>query len=548
MTAQADAVSCRSGTRATDYDAIVVGAGFAGLRMLYELRRRGLSARVFEAGSGVGGTWYWNRYPGARTDSESWYYTSFSFAKDLEDEWVWAERYPSQPAVLAYLEHVTDRFDLRKDIQLDTRIAGATYDAESRAWAVTTDGGDTFTCTYFITGVGCLSATYRPPFPGLEDFTGEWYETSRWPRGRTVDFTGKRVALIGTGATGVQIAPIIAHTAARLMVFQRTPNYVLPARNRTLTDEERAELRANSEVIWKRAFEHAFGMAYEPSGVTVPETTREEQERILDAAWEQGGFSYIFSTFDDLWTDEASNEVAAEFLRNKIRSIVKDPVTAELLCPKTYPLVGKRPPLGHFYYEMFNRDNVELIDVKDDPITRITPGGLQTGSADYEADVIVFATGFDAITGAITRMDIKGKDGSTIKQRWESGPQTYLGIGVDDFPNFFMIVGPQAPFANIPVVVETVVEWIADAISHLRDNGLDTMEPTSEAVRQWGVHMDEILNATILPAGRQANSWYLGANIPGKAQVVQVYLGGLPAYREECRHAAENGYEGFVLS
>jgi cation diffusion facilitator CzcD-associated flavoprotein CzcO len=531
-----------------DVDAIVVGAGFAGLRMLHELRMLGLSARVFEAGSGVGGTWFWNRYPGARTDSESWYYTSFSNARDLAEEWTWTERYPSQSQVLAYLEHVTERLDLRRHIEFDTRIASARYRAETNRWEVTTDAGETFTCRYFITAVGCLSATYRPPFDGLDDFTGEWFETSRWPADRTIDFTGKPVALIGTGATGVQLAPMIAHTAGQLTVFQRTPNYVLPARNRNLSDDERAELRANAEAIWQRAQAHPFGMDYPATGVAVPEVSPEEQTRLLEAAWERGGFSLIFSTFTDLLTDESSNHVAAEFVRNKIRSIVKDPATAELLCPTTYPLVGKRPPLGHGYYEIFNRDNVALVDVSNDPITRITATGLRTDQRAFDADVIVFATGFDALTGSITRMDISGRSGASIEQRWAAGPETYLGIGVDDFPNLFMITGPQSPFANIPVVIETVVEWIGNAVAHLRDHGKEVIEPTPDAVRRWGLHMDEMLNATILPAGRGANAWHLGANIPGKAQVIQVYLGGIPAYRDEIQLAADKDYEGFVLA
>lgn len=526
-------------------DAIVIGAGFGGLRTLYELRQLGLSVRVIEAASDVGGTWYWNRYPGARTDSESWVY-SFSFSKELQDEWDWPERFPTQPQVLAYLRHVADRFDMRKDIQFDTRVRSAVYNESSNDWTVTTDDGETATCKYLITAAGVLSLPYRPPFPGLDRFEGEWHVTGRWPASG-VDLTGKRVAIIGTGATAIQAIPVIAHAAAHLTVFQRTPNYVIPARNYTMTEDERQSIRANYDLIWEQARNHVFAFAMEPANRVAADLTAEEQQKILEGGWETGGFRYIFETFDDIFTDQKSNDLAAEFIRNKIRAIVKDPATAELLCPKDYPLGGKRPPLGHFYYETYNRDNVSLVDVSRDPITEITATGVRTGAgSEYQADVIIFATGFDAVTGTLSSMDIRGRHGATIKEKWESGPRTHLGIAIDDFPNLFMVCGPQSPFANIPVVIDGIVDWIGRTIKHLRDHDLDTIEASPEAVEHWRQYMDDIVNATVLANGR--HSWFLGDNIPGKPHVVLFYFGGAAAYRLECDAAAENNYEGFVLT
>jgi cation diffusion facilitator CzcD-associated flavoprotein CzcO len=504
------------------------------------LRRR----QVIEAASDVGGTWYWNRYPGARTDSENWVY-AFTFSKELEDEWDWTERFPTQPQVLAYLRHVADRFDMRKDIQFSTRVESAVYDESSNVWNVSTNDGRTRTAKYLITAAGVLSLPYTPPFPGLDQFQGEWYVTGRWPK-EGVDFAGKRVAVIGTGATAVQAIPVIAHTAAHLTVFQRTPNYVIPARNYMMTEDERQSIRAHAEAIREQARNHVFGFAMEPAGRTAADVTAEEHQKILEGGWETGGFRYIFETFDDIFTDQTSNDLASEFIRNKIRAIVKDPATAELLCPKGYPLGGKRPPLGHFYYETYNRDNVRLVDVSTNPITDITARGVRTGGEEYPADIIVFATGFDAVTGTLSSMDIRGRHGATIKEKWETGPRTHLGIAVDDFPNLFMVCGPQSPFANIPVVINGIVEWIGGAIRHMRDKGLDTMEATPEAVDYWRGYMDDIVNATILSKGR--HSWFLGDNIPGKPHVVLFYFGGAAAYRLECEAAADHDYEGFALS
>ncbi|QZS52747.1 flavin-containing monooxygenase [Rhodococcus opacus] len=527
-----------------DYDAIVIGAGFAGLLMLHELRQRGFSARVIEEAPEVGGTWYWNRYPGARTDSESWVY-AYSFSKELMDEWEWSERFTRQPEALAYLKHVADRFDLRKDIQFDTKVVSAERDAQLNVWNTTTDSGEKLTSRYLISAVGPLSAVYRPDFVGLDEFEGEWAMTARWPE-TGIDLTDKRVAVIGTGATAVQLIPIAAHVAKELTVFQRTPNYVLPARNYVLTDEERHAIRTDYDAIWEKARNQFFGFPLNMAGRTAADVTPEEHQRILEWGWESGGFKFVFETFDDIFLDENSNEIASEFIRNKIRTIVKNPETAELLCPKDYPFVGKRPPLGHFYYETYNRENVQLVDVSEEPISRITAKGVQVGDTEYEADILIFATGFDAATGSITRIDIRGDDGTSVEDKWQDGAKTHLGLAVDGFPNMFMIFGPHAPFANGPVIMEGMTKWVGNALEYARAEGISRIEAEPEAVEQWGELLIELLNATVVPKGR--NNYFVGANIPGKANSPVFFLGGAKAYNEACQAAAEKGYEGFRLT
>ncbi len=527
--------------QATTFDAIVIGAGFGGLRMLHELRELGLTTRIFEAGTNVGGTWYWNRYPGARTDSESWVY-AFSFSRELQDDWNWSEKYPSWTEALSYLQHVADRFDMRKDIQFETRVTAAHYDEVAKVWHVTTDDGDKHSCRYLISATGPLSTPYKPNFPGIDSFKGEWYLTGRWPK-EDVEFAGKRVCIIGTGATGVQVIPLVAQTAAHLTVFQRTPNYVMPARNAPMTEFELKSIRANYDRIWELAREHVFGFALEPAGRNGPDVSAEEAQRILERHWEIGGFRFLFETFDDILTNEYTNKLVADFIRNKIRSIVQDPETAELLCPTCHPVAARRPPLGHFYYETFNRDNVSLVDVKDVPITEITERGIRTADAEYEADVIIFATGFDAVTGTLNAIDIKGRGGAELRDKWEGGPQTYLGITVDEFPNLFMVGGPQSPFANIPVVIDGCVDWIGRALKLMHEKECASIEPTAEAVAQWGTHMNDLVNATLMHQAKR--SWFMGDNIPGKPHAVLFYFGGAGNYRKECLAALENDFEGF---
>lgn len=535
------------GSLAVDYEAIVIGCGFGGLRMLHELRKLGVSVRIIEAGTNVGGTWYWNRYPGARTDSEGWTYI-MNFSKELNSEWVWSERFPPQKEVLSYLNHVADRFDMRKDIQFETRVKSAHYDEDRNVWNVTTVQSQSLTCHFLISATGPLSAGLKPPYAGLDAFKGEWYQTSAWPKER-VDFTGKRVAVIGTGATGVQVIPIVAHSAKSVTAFQRTPNYIIPARNHPLTEHQMDEIKRNYDDIWKEARSQVFGFAMPTLGRTLPDVPDEtEQQRILEAGWEAGGFRYVFETFDDLLTNPQANHVASEFIRKKIKMVVKDPRKAALLTPN-YPLLAKRPPLGHFYYECFNRPNVDIVDISSNKIEELTPKGLRTATDEYEFDVIIFAIGFDAVTGALTQMDIRGQNNRSISQEWSKRLETYLGITVEGYPNMFMISGPQAPFANIPVIIDNTCDWIGRAISHMHSNKQTKIETPQKAVDEWCKHVNESFNATLLAkASHDVHSWYIGANIPGKPDSVLFYFGGLVAYLAHCEKEAIDGFSSFNLS
>ncbi|MEK6440788.1 flavin-containing monooxygenase [Pseudonocardia sp. T1-2H] len=530
----------------TDLDVVVIGAGFAGLAMLHRVRESGFDARVYEAGDGVGGTWYWNRYPGARTDSECYYYC-LSFSKELVEEWSWSERYPGQPEMLRYLDFVADKFDLRKDIRFGTRVTSATFDESSNTWEVATDTGERVRSRFVITGLGLLTAPHIPDFRGLDSFAGDTYLTCRWPA-EGVDLTGKRVGIIGTGATGVQAIPIIAEQAAQLTVFQRTPNYVVPAQNRPMEPDEIADLKARHYEILAKARNHSFAMPFDPGHGPTAEFSEEERQRIYEEGWASGGFRFLFETFDDIILDEAANESAAEFIRSKIRGIVHDPETAELLSPRGYPYAGKRPPAGHDYYEAYNRDTVSLVDISKAPIQEITPTGLRTADATYEFDVLILATGFDAVTGALTSIDIRGRDGLTLKEKWADGPSTYLGLTVHDFPNLFTISGPGSPFANIPVCIEKNVEWIGNALDHARKSGVEVVEATAEAEADWDRQVQEVVSGTLLTQGAKVHSWFTGANIPGKKPVVNVWFGGANNYFAACDAVAERGYEGLTLT
>lgn len=530
-----------------DYDAVIIGSGFGGLRMLHECRKLGLSVKVIEAGSDVGGTWYWNRYPGARTDSESWSYI-MNFSEELKSDWIWKERFPPQKEVLSYLNHVADRFDMRRSILFRTRVETAKYDEANNIWIITSTKGDKYTCQFFITATGPLSAGLKPPYEGLDTFQGEWYQTSNWPK-KPIDFTGKRVAVIGTGATGVQIIPIVAHNAKFVTAFQRTPNYVIPARNYPLTEHHMLEIKRDYENIWKQARSQVFGFAMATLGRTLDDVPDEaEQQKIFDAGWEAGGFRYIFETFDDLLTNPKSNEMASEYIRKKIRAIVKDRKTADMLCPH-YPLLAKRPPLGHFYYECFNKPNVSLVDISKDTIQELTPSGLRTSTTEYEFDIIIFAIGFDAVTGSLTQMDIRGQGNRSLSQEWSKRLETYLGISVKGYPNMFMISGPQAPFANIPVIIDNTADWIGKAIVHMRKHGYTRIETTQDAVDRWCNHVSSSFEATLLAtASLQVRSWYIGANVPGKPHSVLFYFGGLVAYFQHCEKEAVDGFTSFKFS
>jgi cyclohexanone monooxygenase len=531
-------------TTARDVDVVVVGAGFAGLYMLHRLRGFGFGCQVFEAGSGVGGTWYWNRYPGARCDIESLEY-SYGFDEDLQQEWRWTERYATQPEILAYLNHVADRFDLRKDIQLDTRVTEAAFDDATGRWSVRTDCGDEVSTQYLIMATGCLSSANIPDFEGLDSFEGETYHTGRWPH-EGVDFTGQRVGVIGTGSSAVQSIPLIAQQAADLTVFQRTATYAVPAHNRMLEPDEVAEVKAQYAKLREanRQSMVAFGSRLPGNEDFATMAPPDERAERFEQRWQVGGLQFL-GAFADLLILPEANEMAAEFVREKIRSTVKDPEVAELLTPRT--VIGcKRLCVDTGYYETFNRPNVHLVDVSEHAIERLTPKGLVTNGVEYEFDSIVFATGFDAMTGALLAIDIKGKDGTTLRDAWEAGPRTYLGLGTVGFPNFFTVSGPGSPsvLTNMVTSIEQHVEWISGCLAYLRDYGYKTIEPTLGAQDAWVEHVNMIADFTLYP---RCNSWYLGANVPGKPRVFMPLIGFAP-YAERCDEVAANGYEGFALS
>ncbi|MBT5111303.1 MAG: NAD(P)/FAD-dependent oxidoreductase [Rhodospirillaceae bacterium] len=529
-----------------DFDVVVVGAGFAGLYALHRLRGMGFGVKVFEAGDGVGGTWFWNRYPGARFDVESMEY-SYAFSEDLQQEWNWPDRYSKQSDILRYINHVADKFDLRRDVQLETRVTSALYDEEANLWVVETDRGDKVTARFCIMASGNLSTPRVPDFKGLVDFQGEHYHSGLWPK-EDVDFSGKRVGIIGTGSTGIQMIPNVAKQAKHLHVFQRTANYSLPARNGPLPKGEVRDHKADYAARRKAAYFTPFGIAgYPPPEKCAIEASPEEREAKYAAKWAQGGtISYLFS-YKDLLVNEESNETASEFVRARIREMVQDPETAELLAPKDHPIGTKRICLDTEYYETYNRDNVTLVDVRSAPIEEITPSGLRTADGEYELDAIIFATGFDAMTGAILDIDVRTTTGLTMQEKWAAGPRTFLGLMVAGFPNMFVITGPGSPSvkANMVVAIEQHTDWIADCIQTARDRGLSRVDATVEAEDSWVEHVNEIADSTLYP---RANSWYVGANIPGKPRVFMPYVGGFDRYKVKCDEVAANGYEGIEMT
>lgn len=529
-----------------DFDALIVGAGFSGLYQLHCLRDRlGMKARVLEAADGVGGTWYWNRYPGARCDSESHSYC-FYFSGELVDQWEWSERYPQQPEVMRYLNFVADKLELKRDIQFNTRVTGARYDKAANLWRVATEGGEEYSTKFLIAAVGCLSSANVPDIPGLESFQGAWYHTGKWPH-EGVDFTGKRVGQIGTGSTGIQAAPVIAETARHLTVFQRTPNYSVPARNKPLTAEFKEWVRRNKWEIRDTTRDTPNGHPFRIAQRKAFDVSDEERRQIYEEAWEEGGLRFR-GNFQDLLVDKSANDTAAEFIKNKIRGTVKDRETAEVLVDIDHPYAAKRPPIDTGYFEIFNRDNVDLVNIRAKPIERITPKGIKTRDREYELDIIVFATGFDAMTGSLLRMGIMGRDGLSLNDAWAAGPRTYLGLQVPGFPNLFTITGPGSPsvLCNMPVAIEQHVEWITDCIAQMRTHDIATIEATLEATDDWVAHVNEAANATLLP--QVPHSWYLGANVPGKPRVFMPYTGGMNRYRAICDDVAAQGYSGFAFS
>jgi cyclohexanone monooxygenase len=526
------------------YDAVIVGAGFAGLYMLHKLRGLGLSARVYEAGSGVGGTWYWNRYPGARVDIISKEY-SYSFSPELEDDWKWSERYATQGELLRYVNHVADRFDLRRDIQFETKVVSQVFDEQTNRWTVTTSKGDVVSARYCIMATGCLSVPKEIDIPGAQRFKGKTYFTSRWPH-EGVDFSGLKVAVIGTGSSAIQSIPEIAKQASQVTVFQRTPNFSLPARNAPVDPADVADWKAHRTEY--RAAQRAQGagqLFIGDTGKTAAELSPEERRREMEERWERGGFA-LGGAFCDLLIDKKANDEAAEFVREKIRGIVKDPELAAKLAPTNHPLFTKRPCVDTDYFETYNRENVDLVDLTATPIETITETGLKTSDAFYDVDVIVYAIGFDAMTGALDAIDVRGRGGQSLKAKWSTGPRTYLGMMVAGFPNMFLITGPGSPsvLTNMIVSIEEHVDWISACLTYLHDRQLGVIEATTEAEEAWVAHVNEVAQATLYPL---ANSWYMGANVPGKPRVFMPYTGGLPVYLEKCQEVAAKGYAGCTL-
>ena len=531
-------------TKRSNVDAVIVGAGFAGMYQLHTLRELGLSTRVIEAGSDVGGTWYWNRSPGARCDVESMSY-SYSFSPELEQEWTWEEKYPPQPEILKYAQHVADRFDLRRDITFDTRVSRAVYDEEARRWSVSTDTGETISARFLIMATGCLSRPKAPEIPGAERFEGAIYHTGTWPH-EGVDFSGMRVGVIGTGSSGIQSIPVIAEQARELTVFQRTPNYSMPAHNRPLEEEEVAEMKANYREWREKQRMSGFGVPVPLPTQSALEATQEERDATYQRGWDAGSLTELITSFTDTLTDREANETAAEFIRGRIREIVDDPEVAEALSPRSYPVGTKRPCLDTNYYQTFNEAHVELVNLRETPLMEITPKGVRTSDQEREFDAIVFATGFDAMTGALLAVDIRGEGGRSLRDKWAEGPRTYLGLMIAGFPNLFTITGPSSPsvLSNMMVSIEQHVEWITDCIAHMRENDLRTIDPTVEAEDAWVSHVEMVGDATLYP---QTDSWYMGANVPGKPRVFMAYIGGVGVYREKCDEVVANGYEGFAF-
>ena len=527
-------------SRRTDFDAIVIGAGFGGMYWLHKLRDElGLEVRVFDKAAGVGGTWYWNRYPGALSDTETYLYC-YSFDRQLLQDWHFDTRYVTAPRILEYLEHVADRFDLRRNIEFGTGITAAHYDETQDCWRVTTDQGSRYCAKYLITALGLLSATNVPTIKGRETFAGEQYHTGNWPA--DVSFDGKRVGVIGTGSTGIQVITAIAPQVKQLTVFQRSPQYSVPVGNGIVPDDEIAQIKANYDQIWADAKKSMVAFGFKESTVPAMSVSAAEREAVFQKAWDRGGgFRFMFETFSDIAVDPAANEAAAEFIRGKISQIVNDPETAKKLTPHDY--YAKRPLCDSGYYATYNRANVELVDVKATPIVEITPRGVRTADGvEHALDMLIFATGFDAVDGNYTKMDLRGRHGESISEHWRGGPTSYLGVTVANFPNMFMVLGPNGPFTNLPPSIETQVEFGFDLVAKAEREGLKSIEATQAAEDGWGATCRDVANATLFP---KAESWIFGANIPGKPNVVMFYMAGLGAYRSVLAEVVQADYRGF---
>jgi len=530
-------------TQIEELDLLVVGAGVAGLYLIYRLRKAGFRVKAVEEAGGVGGTWYWNRYPGARCDVDSVFY-SYEFDDALQQEWNWTERYAGQPEILKYLNHVADRHELRPDIIFETRVVSAHYDEAKSIWDVRTDNKNQFRTKYCVMATGCLSAANVPDIAGLNEFEGPVYHTARWPH-KGVDFSGVRVGVIGTGSTAIQAIPEIAKSAAHLTVFQRTPNYAIPAQNRPLKTEEILEVKAKYPELRAQAKTTPGGFNFVPNDISALEVSAEERNQEFEQRWQAGGIPFM-GAYNDLTLNEESNRTAQEFVRGKIREIVRDPTVASLLSPDN--VIGcKRLCLDTDYYQTFNRDNVHLVDVRTSPIETISPDGVKVAGELHKLGALVLATGFDAMTGALTRIDIRGRSGKLLADKWRGGPRTYLGLATAGFPNLFIVTGPGSPsvLSNMLPTIEQHVEWISDCIEDLRQQGANEIEAENGAEDDWIDHVNDVAAKTLRV---KCDSWYLGANIPGKPRVFMPYIGGMPAYRQKCDEVASSGYTGFRIS
>jgi cation diffusion facilitator CzcD-associated flavoprotein CzcO len=529
-----------------DLDVLVVGAGFTGLYAVHKARDlMGLKVQAFDTADDVGGTWYWNRYPGARCDIESVHY-SYSFSDELQQEWEWSEKFAAQPEILRYLNHVADRFDLRRSINFGVRITSMVWNEAGGHWSVGTEDGRSITARFIISGAGNLTVPKNADFSGVDDFAGEYYFTGNWPH-HEVDFAGKRVGIIGTGSTGIQAISEIAKTAGTLTVFQRTPNYATPIGNGPADPKETEEAKANYKAIRDASRNHFLGVPYTEAQPSALAVSAEERREVFDDRWDRGGFRLFIDSFQDILVNKEANDTVATYIRERITDRVNDPEVAKLLAPEGYAYGTKRPPLETNYYEVYNQDNVSLVDVRTTPIEKITSKGVLRGGVEHEFDVLIMATGFDAMTGPLLAMGIVGAGGQRLEDKWAHGPQTYLGIAVNGFPNLFLVTGPQSPSVlyNMPLAIEDHVDFALDAVAYLHSTSQGVMDPTARAEADWVAHANELAQATLLPG---TDSWYMGANIPGKPRKCLVYLGGAPAYRQICDDVVAEGYAGFELT
>ncbi|MEM7098218.1 MAG: NAD(P)/FAD-dependent oxidoreductase [Pseudomonadota bacterium] len=530
------------GESVQQFDGVIVGAGFAGMYMLHRLRQQGLSARVFEAGDGVGGTWYWNRYPGARCDIPSMEY-SYQFSEELQQEWEWSERYATQPEILKYANHVADRFDLWPDMQFNTRVVGARFDEEQDLWRITLDEGGQVTARHVVMATGCLSVPNFPNIPGMDQFSGPVYHTGMWPH-EGVDFTGKKVGVIGTGSSAIQSIPIVASQAESVTVFQRTPNYSIPAHNAPLDREYVADIKSRYRAYRDENWQRGFGADFNDSELSAFDVDDQTRTAEYESRWKVGGLQFL-AAFNDLVFDDNANATARDFIKEKIRSAVGDPQLAEKLVPST-PVGCKRLCVDSNYYETYRQDHVELIDLNEQPISRLDQGSVVTTSAVYDVDCLILATGFDAMTGAVTKIDIEGVGGRKLTDKWSAGPRAYLGLATEGFPNLFLVTGPGSPsvLSNMLPSIEHHVEWISDCIEYLNTHQNTRIHVHNEAEDAWVSHVNEVADTSVYP---RCNSWYLGANVEGKERVFMPYL-GVPPYREKCAEVVQRGYEGFEIS